>query len=431
MEIFCVVFALSMALFFYAATKKIYNPGTIFLGFWSVSLLLSALRLDNASEVGQEAYIYILLGLVFFALGAFVYYTLDKKPVLREEYRLEISDYRLMEIACVLVILYSLYRVALVVTFLSEGYSVWEVRVMHGIAGESGADTLKGGTVSQLLHDLIVAPCVYLIAPVFAVDIIAGKRNRRFAILAILAITLYSMGSISRSVWVFLILYLGIILLVFYKKQDLSPSVRKWIKRIPLFALAIFAVVLWITRSRSSDSEVNLLYNALAYLSGGIKLFDVHLGEKIADMRTYGAFSLYGFVYPVFFVLNYLGILPMPQAFTDVTYIKQQLETFVRISDHVSMNAYSTMFFNFYNDLGVPGVILGSFLFGLFCMMAYKAFLRYKNIRAFTCYLILIQFMLFSVARIYTIYTTRALSLVFLLLLLPKDEGKRISSVAL
>ena len=130
--------------------------------------------------------------------------------------------------------------------------------------------------------------------------------------------------------------------------------------------------------------------------------------------------------FPVFFVLNYFGILRYPAVFGDVTAIKQQLEQYVTISEHVRMNAYCTMFFNFYNDFGVFGVFLGSFLFGFFCMLAYSFFVRRKNTRSLVCYLILIQFMFFSVARIYTIYTTRALTLVWLLILIPKENRQRI-----
>lgn len=48
-------------------------------------------------------------------------------------------------------------------------------------------------------------------------------------------------------------------------------------------------------------------------------------------------------------------------------------------------------------------------------------FTRKKNMRTFVCYLIFVQLMIFSMARIYTIYTTRVLSLVWLLILL---QGK-------
>ena len=424
MEYLCIVVAAILAVFFYLATKKIYNAGTIFLGYWAIITFLTSLNLDNAATVRQSTYGLILLGLVSFAAGCLVCLQVKHRPQTNADYNFEISSYRLLNIACIVIIIYSIYRIGIIATYLSRGISWGSIRMMHGIAGAAGEGTLKGGTWSQVIHDDIVAPCLYLIAPIFAVELFLGNRNKRFILLALASMILYSVSSVSRAIWGFSILYLIIILIVFLHRQNLSPVVKKWLKRIPIFAVILLVAILFITRSRSETSEVNLIYNMLAYLSGGINLFDIHMQEPIADVRTYGFFTLYGFIYPIFFVLNYIGILKFPAVFRDISSVKQQLEYYVQISDHVRMNAYSTLFFNFYNDFGVFGIFLGSFLFGYFCMLAYVYFSRKKNVRTFVCYLILIQFMIFSMARIYTIYTTRALSLVWLLVLLPK-EGYR------
>ena len=429
MSVLCVAVAAQLAVFFYLVTKKLYNAGTIFLGYWALITLLASLNLDNAAPVRQQTYGLILLGLVSFAGGCFICMQIIHKPRMSPDYDFTIKSYLLLNIACIVIIAYSMYRVGIIASYLSRGYSWGRIRQMHGIGGASGEDTLKGSTLSQALHDNIVAPCAYLIAPVFAVELFLGKRNKRFLALALASMVLYSIASVSRAIWGFSIIYLIIILIVFLQRQKISPTVKRRLALIPFAGVILFGVILFITRSRSETAQVNLLYNMLAYLSGGINLFDIHLQESIAQVRTYGMFTLYGFLYPVFFVLNYIGILKFPPVFKDITAIKQQLELYVRISDHVRMNAYSTLFFNFYNDFGVFGVILGSFLFGYFCMLAYTYFIRKKNIRTIVCYLIMIQFMIFSMARIYTIYTTRALSLVWLLILLPGErfqshEGK-------
>lgn len=425
MKYLCIITSIVLAIQFFLKTKRIYNPGTLFLGYWSIITFLASLRLDNAPAIQQTTYAFILMGLVSFGVGCFCCLFTHHKVKNNMIYDMKIKDYKLLNIACVIIIIYSVYRLGIIASYLSRGFSWGSIRLMHGVAGVSGEGTLKGGNWSQFIHDDFVAPCVYLIAPVFAVELFLGNRNKQFLILALTSITLYSISSVSRAVWGFLILYFIVILLMFFKENKVSYKVKKWLKRIPLFAALLFVVIIIITKARSETSEANLLYNMLAYLSGGITLFDLHLNEPIADIRTYGFFSLYGFLYPVFFVLNYLGI-KFPPVFGDINYIKQQLEIFVPISDHVTMNAYSTLFFNFYNDFGLFGIFLGSFLFGYFCMLSYMYFIKKKNMRTLVCYLILIQFMIFSMARIYTIYTTRALSLIWLLILLPKDDGIKI-----
>lgn len=423
MEYICVVVSAGLAIFFYMWTRKVYNAGTIFLGYWAIITFLAALSLDGARPIRQSTYGLILLGLTSFAAGCFFCITTKHKPQVNSEYNFQVRDYRLLELACVVIIIYCLYRVTIIASFLADGYSWGSIRMMHGIAGAAGENTLKGGTWSQVLHDYFVGPCIYLLAPLFAVEMFLGNRDKKFLLLTFVSMVLYSVATVSRAIWAFSILYLTIILVAFIHRKDIPQKIRKRLKMIPIFGVALFGVIIIITKSRSESSQVNLMYNMLAYLSGGINLFDIHLQEPIADIRTYGFFSLYGFIHPIFFALNYLGILKYPGVFNDISNIKLQLENYVQISNHVNMNAYSTLFFNFYNDFGIFGVFLGSFLFGYFCMLSYVYFTRKKDVRTLVCYLILIQFMIFSMARIYTIYTTRALSLVLLLFLIPVSEN--------
>lgn len=418
----CAVTAFVIAIYFLIKTRTIYNPGTIFLLFWAVIVFLSVLNLDKAKPVRPASYGLILFGLISFGFGCFVCMSMRHGYKTAEKFTFELPDYTLLNLVCIFIIMYSAYRLRIIAGFLARGMSWGSIRMMHGVAGASGAGTLKGGNWSQLIHDFIVGPCIYLIAPLVSIEFILGKRNKLFLILSLTAMTVYSLSTVSRAIWAFSILYLLVILVIFMRNRSLPRFIRKYMKLIPVVVGLLFMVILFITKSRSSTSQVNIFYNMLAYLTGGINLFDRHLHEPIAKIRTYGLFSLYGFLYPVFFVLNYAGIRLFPGIFNNITRIKQALEEFVTISRHIRMNAYCTLFFNFYNDLGIPGVFLGSFLFGYFCMLAYICFKKKKDVRSFVCYLILVQFMIFSMARIYTIYTTRALSLVWLFVLLPKER---------
>ena len=416
----CAGCALLLAILFYMTTRKLYNAGTLFSGCWALVLFLSALNPDHAQPIGSETYALILLGLFSFALGAFLCQLLPHLSMPRRGFDFTIPSYLGLEIACLAVCAYSVYRAGIVAAYLARGYSWGHIRMMHGLAGATGENTLRGGAWSQLLHDWIVAPCAYLIAPVALIDLFLGRRHRPFLFLALAAILLYSLATVSRSVWGFSLLYLSVILAVFGKRRALPARVKRALKRLPAAGAVLLLLVLLITRARSDGGRVNLAYNALAYLTGGVNLFDLRLREPVAALRTHGFMTLYGFVFPLFFLLNFTGLLKYPAALSNVTAIKQALEEYAQISPHVRMNAYSSIFFNFYNDFGPLGVALGSFLFGYLCMLSYACFMRRKNARAFACYLLLIQFMLFSGARAYTIYTTRALSLAWLPLLLPR-----------
>ena len=86
------------------------------------------------------------------------------------------------------------------------------------------------------------------------------------------------------------------------------------------------------------------------------------------------------------------------------------------------MNAYATLFYDFYIDFGMPGIAIGSFFFGYICMRVFDLYRRACNSRNLVLCLILFQFVLFSVARIYTVYATRALSIIWLIPMFKKKK---------
>ena len=89
----------------------------------------------------------------------------------------------------------------------------------------------------------------------------------------------------------------------------------------------------------------------------------------------------------------------------------------------------------FYIDFGYFGIALGSFVFGFYVWSLINLGNEMENVRSLVAYLILIQFIVFSVARIYTGLSTRALSLVWLFLLFRKvrigmsEKGGRVWSI--
>lgn len=280
-------------------------------------------------------------------------------------------------------------------------------------SGEGGIGTLKGGNVSVFLHDCIIAPLMYLIVPTLFAELLVGARNKKFILLSLIAMTCYSISTVSRAVWAFSVLYILFIVLLYRKKYSLPKKVKRMMK-YGIFIIIFLCVIIYrITLMRNVEADI--LTNMYAYITGCMPLLTLHLNEVTSSIRTYGAMSLYGFLYPVFFVLNYLHLLPYPDAFMDAQYVKNSLETFMPLSPDITMNAYVTLFYYFYIDFGYLGIIIGAFAFGYLCMKSYKYLKSTGDIRSLVLYLILIQFIVFSVARIYTGLSTRALSIVWLL----------------
>ncbi|RGS39060.1 O-antigen polymerase [Bacteroides cellulosilyticus] len=410
LPIIIVVFSVIGGVFFWRKKKNLWNPVSVFLFEWALVVYLSSLRLYNLIDISSKAYIFVLIGVISFFIGSLFgdNLRLGKKRIGRV-YEI---NYTRMNIASIVIIVFSLFRILFIIKLLSGGFSWWEIRLMS-TSGEGGIGTLKGGNVSVFLHDCIIAPLMYLIVPTLFAELLVGARNKKFILLSLIAMTCYSISTVSRAVWAFSVLYILFIVLLYRKKYSLPKKVKRMMK-YGIFIIIFLCVIIYrITLMRNVEADI--LTNMYAYITGCMPLLTLHLNEVTSSIRTYGAMSLYGFLYPVFFVLNYLHLLPYPDAFMDAQYVKNSLETFMPLSPDITMNAYVTLFYYFYIDFGYLGIIIGAFAFGYLCMKSYKYLKSTGDIRSLVLYLILIQFIVFSVARIYTGLSTRALSIVWLL----------------
>lgn len=397
------------------------NPGSIFLFYWAFVVYMSYLRLYGLKETSDKAYFFVLVGVVFYYLGAYIAGIRKRRISKLSVLRTYDTNYKFLYIASLIVILYSLYRITLIVQFLSSGYSWWAIRLM-ATSGEGGVGTLKGGNWSDVIYSFIVSPLIYLIVPTIVTEILSGKKNKLALILSISAIVVYSISTVSRAVWGFAILYVILLLLLFRKNIILSKRQKRMLKIAPLILVVLVLIVNKITVMRNSEADI--LANAYAYISGCMPLLSVHLEEAISNERTYGMLSLYGFLNPIFFLTNRLHIFSYPDAFLAAKNVKDNLETFISLSPSINMNAYATLFYNFYIDFGIPGIAMGSFIFGYICMRSFDVYRRNRDSRSLVICLILFQFIFFSVARIYTVYATRSLSLIWIIPMFKKKSKK-------
>ena len=419
LPIIIVILSLVGGVFFWRKKRNLWNPASVFLFEWALVVYLASLRLYNLIDISTKAYIFVLIGVVSFFIGSLFADNLrSSKNRVGRVYEI---DYARMNIASIVIIVFSLFRILFILKLLSGGFSWWEIRLMS-TSGEGGVGTLKGGNVSMFIHDCIIAPLMYLIVPTLFAELLIGARNKKFMILSMIAMMCYSISTVSRAVWAFSVLYILFIVLLYRKKYSLSRKVKRMMKYGILIIILLCVIIYRITLMRNTEADI--FTNMYAYITGCMPLLTLHLDEVTSSIRTYGAMSLNGFLYPMFFVLNYLHILSYPDAFVDAQFVKNSLEVFMPLSPHITMNAYVTLFYYFYIDFGYFGIALGSFVFGYLCMKSYKYWKQNGDIRSLVIYLILMQFIVFSVARIYTGLSTRALSVVWLLLLFHKVRIK-------
>lgn len=421
MEILVIFFAIWGAAHLWVRKRDIMNPGTLFLIYWAFVVFMAALRLYDLMETSQKAYAFVWVGVIFFYFGSYFADKITLKKVSRN-WNYEVN-YTFFYIAVTIVLLYSLYRVVFIVQLLASGNSWWEIRLMS-TSGEGGSGTLKGGNLSDIIYSFVISPLVYLIVPTVIVEVFSGKKKKFPIYFAVIAVAFYSIATVSRAVWAFAILYVGAVVILFRKNIVLSRRQKRILKFAPLIVIVLALVINKITMMRNSEADI--FANAYAYIAGCMPLLTIHLTESISSIRTYGMLTLYGFLNPIFFVTNFIHLFTYPTAFTNAKLVKDNLEPFFRLSPNITMNAYSTLFYDFYIDFGWIGIAVGSFIFAFICMKAFNVYKSRGDKKSLVLYLILLQFIFFSVARIYTIYATRALSLVWIIPMFMKVKKSEI-----
>lgn len=428
MVIFIIVFSILAGIHLYIIKKEWLNPGTIFMFYWAFVVFMASLRLYGLRETSNKAYLFVAVGVFFFYLGSLlkakVKFTFKKHRSLN---LLPVSEkcktnFRLLNIAAIVIIIYSLYRIRFIISLLGDGYSWWAIRLMSA-SGEGGEGTLKGGTLSDVVYSFIVSPLIYLIVPIIITEIFQGKKKWFSLILTILAMLTYSIATVSRAIWAFSIIYVVSTFFLMKKNQILTIKQKKIAKFVPIIVIILALIINKITNLRNSEADIFI--NAYAYIAGCMPILSIHLEETISQIRTYGMLTLYGFLNPIFFVTNYLHLFSFPEPYTNAKLVKDNLETFFSIAPNINMNAYATLFYDFYIDFGWIGIAIGSFGFGFLCMKAFNLYKHRKDTFSLVLYLILLQFILFSVARIYTVYATRALSLIWIFIMFKRAKEKK------
>lgn len=437
---------------------NVYNPSSLFFGYWAIVISLTNLQLFGLYTVSQEAYGIIFAGLLAVALGIALSsilsvgrpaskLTFQPKSNLSEIefsssyqishvlptsipaagslsketnatlslFRPSAGTIRLLYVANIAISIYCLYILQTLVSMLLEGATWWTLR----LAAASGEEDLFGSGATYLIYNFIMAPCMYLLIAVVVPLTILSRCPRSLLVFTLVSSLLFSVVTASRNVWVFIIIYCALSLIIrqSWRRTHLYSLTRIFRTRRAILAVLLVIIVsvimlLIITWLRNPDAD--LLANAYVYITGGIIVFDLQISSGPPNETLGGMYTLCGFLRPLFVVLHNLGIMDYPQAYLNALNLQASLETFVSISGNFSMNAYSTIFYSFWLDGGLMGVITGSFLFGLILQETYKRANRGNSTAAIALYMLLSQQIFFSVARAYTGLATRALAFVYL-----------------
>ena len=383
-----------------AVERRWTNLLTFFSGMWAIVILLSSLRLFGLVEIDEFVYTIILIGNISFVTGYLLYGTIWNRRQLfaygagpvndldMNRFRAKAFHPKTKKILWVLLavtLIYYAYNSLVSLRLLLAGKDFIAIRNIN----QGYADIqLESSGFMHMIRDYVANPCIALIIPAMLISMFLKKVDVPFIVLSLLAVGAYIFSTGGRISLVYIII--DLVFLARASKIRIPGKIKKWIKRGVVAAIVLIAFLTYF-RTRRSDGT-GIIGSIYRYLVLSMPLLDYHVKSiQLSGDMFYGMAFFLGLIKIIYIVFNRVG-LSMPRLFHNTLSAMTLTEsTWVRAFPAHKNNAFVTMFYYFYADFRLLGVILGSFVFGYFCCWSYKRMLKKGSIEALFFFLMVVQ----------------------------------------
>ena len=382
-------------------TKKKYrslmNPSILFPIIWTFIFVLGKLRFFRLYEASDTAIACIQLGTLSFTLGSLLWSAIRNHFSFKSSHWLVYDDRNLnynvlyaVAGVCIVYFLPQMFRSLAVI--LSGGG-------LHSIRGLiQNVDSSTG--IMNFLYNFIILPAAIVIELIGPLDYWFGKRNKILFGLSLVLVLIRVLADAGRTPLFNFLIYM---ILGYVCTRNKSRYLSKEEKRrkkafrwVALFAV-VFLGLTSLSRAGSSIWRIAYFYFAMpnVLLTRWIEIVDS------SKFISYGITSLNGLFYAISYLIKNifrvdhfkLVIDSFNQiALTDSTWFKINGQT-------TTANAYVSMFWFMYADGRLFGVLLGSFLYGLYMNILYRNLVSNRSQRNAAIYFLAFQGMVFTFIR--------------------------------
>lgn len=379
MGIFCAAITLLLGSIAYLGDRKVYNVSALFAFFWGIILLLSSLCLYGLYESGDQAYIFITIGVGFFCLGEILgeKFTCSvrykrKLFLVRDKNKIDVRMFYLLFTVCIICLIPD---IKMILYFIRKGFDLNKIYYTIAMNSAGAATDISnvqfGSDIQQIVKIYVGYPLLYLLISTSLVCFMQKPEKKYFLCMLILTAFRF-LADLKRTLLVMLVLMFIFFFVLLddarnYKRNECKGS-NKFKKRYIFIVLCGFVFLYTIIsklRRGNDRADFSFLRNLYFYYVGCIKYFDIRIENQLQlnVTHTLGFFSLRGLISPICSLLERLGINIL--LFSDASDALASLHNIVySVAVDQRFNSYATAFYEFYIDGGVPGIILGSTIFG-------------------------------------------------------------------
>lgn len=389
-----------LLVFLFAVEKKGYrnigNPAIIFTSLWLLVLFLDSKNLYGLRKIDENIANMIVLGTSFFVIGSLVAKIFDnKKFVVFSEKKLSTTiienhlRYRLLYILLIICIIY----------FFIDGISSL-IKLINGVSLDSIRASVQSETSSNFLDNIlknfVIWPSSYMLEAVAISDYLFGQKDKKLFLGTIFLVILRLLSDAGRTPIMDIAIYLFIGML--YLPIEFKKGILNKIKLYRYWVLGIVLLVVS-TLSRTSSTVWRQLY----FYFGMSPVLFLHWKQQvdIINLNTYGLAALNGVFFPIVYIIKNIFFLDYPVLFKKAYDVIADTNSNWQViaQGGIRANAYVSIFWYFYTDFRVYGIMIGSALYGFFTRRVYSRMVKNINVFSMSLYLLLYQGVFYSFIR--------------------------------
>ena len=402
--IFTLIF---FTIFQFIINRKISNLGFLFNLWWLIIITSFNIFKDSMYPIGSNVYIYFFLGTIIFNIFYFLFFTTKSKFLnyLSIELSTENENFYNKYIVIIQFIML-LFLIPFVLKNLPSALAGGLLEVRANYLGHTST-LVFNNTFQRILYiHLGIFPCISACIMLHAILWSQGKIKIKSLIIDFINLLCLLIITGARTyIYYSAIYFIGAFVINYNKMKKKSRRQSSRLKRNIILLTAILIISgLIITSQRTfyahSSSAENLRDTFIIYFCGGIKVFDIALVSPNIfgfSNHTYGL-SIFSGIISIFVLL--LNSIPYIGGFTTqlpTNLVQQYLENNINIGPHLSMNAFATMYYYFYRDMGTLGIIFGNLILAYVSAKFSKRILKSNNYLNQIVYLQTLLLIVFSV----------------------------------
>lgn len=403
MNIIIVLICIIGILWFYNKSKKPYHPAVLYLSVWAALFFIYNLGWYPLPSISETTYWIVTIGILSFVIGCAITGGVHKLP--------EVHDIRIPRkglIRTFSIIFFVLLSIPFLkaLKYLLAGVDLHDIRYVYH-------DEIVGQGLLAIAFVYFCEPFLVFYEIYAVADLYSKSRNWINTVLPILGVVMITVTTGGRF---FIMYYLFSLIVAMLMNR--GSIVNKQIKKYAiLFVTASMAGIVAVSLYRGSDIGRTFY----VYLSASIPFLD-HLLEEWGNMPPmFGAFSLNGFLRPIFVVFRMFGGIELPVFMQLIETIQLQADEGYAIMPGELYNSFYTIFYSLYLDGGLFGVALGNFVLAVISMLSFRKLQESDTFSAIV-YLIFANMLLLAFFRLLIISYSYALAFIYLFICYSKKS---------